>query len=178
MTEIESISTVTYCYAHPGRETSLRCKRCDRPMCASCAVRTPTGYLCKDCVRTHQKTFDTAMWYDYLIGFGVTFVLSLIASGLTGLIASFIGFYMIFIAAAIGGGAGTFIANIALRAVNKRRSKALYMSCAVGVVVGALPVMLVLFFTGQMLAIIAIGIYVVVVTPTVYTRISGIQLTR
>jgi len=171
-------TSVTYCYAHPTRETSLRCKRCDRPMCVSCAVRTPTGYVCKECVRQQQKTFDTAMWYDYLIGFGVTFVLSLIASGLTGVIASFLGFYMIFIAAAVGGGAGAFIADIALRAVNKRRSKSLFISCAVGVVVGALPVMVVLFFMGNMLALISLGVYIVVVTPTVYSRLSGIQLTR
>jgi hypothetical protein len=172
------MNATTYCYAHPTRETSLRCKRCDRPMCASCAVRTPTGYVCKDCVRAQQKIFDTAMWYDYLIGFGVTFVLSLIASSLAGFIASFLGFYMIFIAAAIGGGAGTFIANIALRAVSKRRSKSLFASCAVGVVVGALPVMAVLFFIGNILALISIGVYIVVVTPTVYSRLSGIQLTR
>ena len=168
----------THCYVHPTRETSLRCKRCERPICASCAVRTPTGYVCKECVRTQQKTFDTAMWYDYLIGFGVTFVLSLIASGLTGVIASFLGFYMIFIAAAVGGGAGAFIADIALRAVSKRRSKSLFISCAVGVVVGALPVMVVLFFMGNMLALISLGVYIVVVTPTVYSRLSGIQLTR
>ncbi len=168
----------THCYAHPTRETSLRCKRCERPMCASCAVRTPTGYVCKDCVRAQQKTFDTAMWYDYLIGFGVTFVLSLIASSLAGVVASFIGFYMIFVAAAVGGGAGAFIADIALRAVNKRRSKSLFISCSVGVVVGAIPVMVVLLFMGNMLALISLGVYVVVVTPTVYSRLSGIQLTR
>ena len=147
-------------------------------MCVSCAVRTPTGYVCKDCVRQQQKTFDTAMWYDYLIGFGVTFVLSLVASGLTGVIASFLGFYMIFIAAAVGGGAGAFIADVALRAVNKRRSKPLFISCAVGVVVGALPVMAVLFFMGNMLALISLGVYIVIVTPTVYSRLSGIQLSR
>jgi len=118
------------------------------------------------------------MWYDYLIGFGVTFVLSLIASALTGVIASFLGFYMIFIAAAVGGGAGAFIADIALRAVSKRRSKSLFVSCAVGVVVGALPVMVVLFFMGNMLALISLGVYIVVVTPTVYSRLSGIQLSR
>ena len=172
------LNTATYCYTHPTRETSLRCKRCDRPMCASCAVRTPTGYVCKDCVRAQQKTFDTAMWYDYLIGFGVTFILSLIASSLTGVVASFLGFYMIFIAAAVGGGAGTFIANIALRAVNKRRSKSLFTSCAVGVVAGALPVMVVLFFMGNILALISIGVYIIIVAPTVYSRLSGIQLTR
>lgn len=167
-----------YCYVHPDRETSLRCKRCERPICAACAQRTPTGYMCKECVRARQKTFDTALWYDYLIGFGITFVLSLIASILTGLIASFIGFFMIFIAAGIGGGAGTFIADIALRAVNKRRSRPLFISCAVGAVLGALPIAAFLFFTGQMFALIGVAIYIVVATPTVYARISGIQLTR
>lgn len=171
-------TTTTYCYAHPTRETTLRCKKCERYICTTCAVHTPTGYMCRDCVRERRKIFDTAMWYDYLIGFGVTFVLSLIASILTGLIASFIGFYMIFIAAAIGGGTGAFIADIALRAVKKRRSRALFISCAVGVVVGALPVVLVLFFMGNMFPLLGIGIYMVVATPTVYTRISGIQLTR
>ena len=65
---------------------------------------------------------------------------------------------MIFIAAAVGGGAGAFIADIALRAVSKRRSKSLFVSCAVGVVVGALPVMLVLFFMGNMLALISLSL--------------------
>ena len=69
MTETETISTATYCYVHPTRETTLRCKRCEQPMCASCARRTPTGYLCKDCVQAHQKSFDTAEWYDYALGF-------------------------------------------------------------------------------------------------------------
>ena len=118
------------------------------------------------------------MWYDYLIGFGVTFVLSLILSIPITLITSFIGLYGLFIAAAIGGGVGALIADIALKAVKKRRSKALFTSCAVGVVVGALPAVLFLLFTGQMFALLGIGIYVVVATPTVYARISGIQLTR
>ena len=42
----------------------------------------------------------------------------------------------------------------------------------------ALPVVLVLFFMGNMFPLLGIGIYMVVATPTVYTRISGIQLTR
>src|SRR5512133_2140541 len=114
MTDTETISTATYCYAHPGRETTLRCKRCERPICASCAQRTPTGYLCKDCVSQHKKIFDTALWYDYLTGGGVTFILSLIASGLLAFVSSFIGFYMIFVSFAVAGGAGVFLSNVAL----------------------------------------------------------------
>jgi hypothetical protein len=134
--------------------------------------------MCKECVRERQKVFDTAMWYDYLIGFGVTFVLSIIASILTGLVSSFIGFYGLIAAFFIAGGAGAIIADIALRAVNKRRSKPLFISCAAGVASGALLLLAVLFFTGQLAGLFGILIYIVVATPTVYTRISGIQLTR
>lgn len=169
-------TTITTCYAHPGRETTLRCKRCERYICTSCAVGTPTGYMCKDCVRERRKTFDTAVWYDYLIGFGVTFILSLIASILVGIAASFIGFYMLFLAAGIGGAAGVFISNLTLRAINKRRSRSLFYACAIGVVLGALPVALVMFFVGGGFAAFAVVIYAVIVTPIVYSRVSGIQL--
>lgn len=171
-----SISTPTTCYAHPGRETTLRCKRCERYICTSCAVGTPTGYMCKDCVRERKKVFDTAEWYDYLVGFGVTSVLSLIASILVGIASMFIGFYILFIGAAVAGGAGVFIANVTLRAVNKRRSKPLFLVCSAGVVAGAVPVAIAMLFFGGGFSLIAIIVYAVIVTPIVYTRISGIQL--
>jgi hypothetical protein len=171
-------TTTTTCYVHPTRETSLRCKKCERYICTSCAIHTPTGYMCKECVRERKKVFDTAMWYDYLIGFGVTFVLSIIASILTVVVSSFIGFYGLVIAFFIAGGAGALIADIALRAVKKRRSKALFISCAAGVAAGALLLLAILFFTGRLTGLLGILIYIVVATPTVYTRISGIQLTR
>jgi hypothetical protein len=169
-------STLNYCYVHPTRETSLRCKRCERFICTSCARPSPTGYVCRDCVRQHQKAFDTAVWYDYVAGFSATFFLSLIASMIAAVAAMFIGFYMIFIAAGLGAGAGVFIANITLRAIQRRRSKPLFAVCTLGVILGALPVVLGLFFIGNMFALIGPVIYLVIATPTVYTRISGIQL--
>ena len=172
----QTISTANHCYIHPERETSLRCKRCDRYICTSCAVGTPTGYMCKDCVSQHKKIFDTALWYDYLTGFGVTFILSLIASGLLAFIASFIGFYMIFVSFAVAGGAGIYLSNITLRVTGKRRSRWLFITCAAGVVIGALPVALFLLFTGNMFSIIMLGIYAVVATSTVYARLAGIRL--
>ena len=132
----ETITNTLYCYAHPSRETTLRCKRCERPICASCAQRTPTGYLCKDCVNQHKKMFDTALWYDYLTGSGATFILSLIASGLLAFISSFIGFFMIFVSFAVAGGAGVFLSNVVLRVTGKRRSRWLFIACAAGVALG------------------------------------------
>ncbi len=177
MTEtIPNTTDTLYCYVHPTRETMLRCKRCERPICATRAQRTSTGYLCRECVNQHKKIFDTALWYDYLIGPGLIFILSLIASGLLAFIANFIGFYMIFVAFAIAGGAGVFLSNIALQVTSKRRSRPLFIACAAGVALGAIPIGLILLLSGGMLPVISIGIYAVVATSTVYARLAGIRL--
>lgn len=173
----EEITTL-YCYVHPDRETGLRCNRCERPICVQCAVRTPTGYRCKECVREQQKIFNTAEWYDYLIGFGTTAVLSLLASVILFVISGFIGFFMWFVSFAIAGAAGVFIANITQSALRKRRSKQLFWLVAAGVIAGAIPVILFLLFTGNFFSIIWQGIYLFTATPTVYARISGFQFSR
>src|SRR5574341_296181 len=147
-------TTVLYCYVHPDRETSLRCNRCERPICAQCAVRTPTGYRCRECVRSQQKIFNTAEWYDYIVGFGITAALSLLASILLTVISGFIGFFMIIISFAVAGAAGVFIANITQAVLRKHRSKELFWLVAAGVVVGAIPVILFLLFTGNYFSIV------------------------
>lgn len=170
-------SAAIYCYIHPDRETGLRCKRCERPICASCAQRTPTGYLCKDCVRSHQKSFDTSEWYDYIFGFITAAFLSVIAAFLITLISSigFIGWFLAFSAAPI---AGTTIAE-AVRIVTRRhRSRSLFITVAVGMVLGALPVILFQIFSMNIFGIIFQVIYLVIAVPLTFTRLSGIQLFR
>lgn len=41
--------TGTTCVRHPGRAARLRCPRCERPACRSCAVHTGAGRICIDC---------------------------------------------------------------------------------------------------------------------------------
>lgn len=171
-------TTILTCYVHPDRETGLRCNRCERPICVQCAVRTPTGYRCRECVRSQQKVYNTAEWYDYLVGFGTSAVLSLIASILLVVISGFIGFFMWFISFAVAGAAGVFIANTTLKVLRKRRSKRLFWLVAAGVVVGALPVILFLLFNGSLFSIVWQGLYLFIATPTVYARISGFQFSR
>lgn len=38
------------CHRHPGRETGVRCTRCDRPVCPECRVDASVGFQCRDCV--------------------------------------------------------------------------------------------------------------------------------
>lgn len=170
-------STTLYCYVHPTRETSLRCKRCERPICSSCAVSTPTGYICKECMRERQKTFDTAVWYDFALAFVIAAILSGIATFLVTLIGGigFIGWLLIFIGAPA---AATAIAEAIRSVTGKRRSRPLFITAAAGVVVGALPILLLQLMTGNIFGILFQVIYLVIAVPLVFTRLSGIQLTR
>ncbi|MBK9209125.1 MAG: hypothetical protein IPL71_12805 [Anaerolineales bacterium] len=171
----DTISAATYCYVHPDRETSLRCKRCEKPICASCAQRTPTGYMCRDCVRSHQKSFDTSEWYDYIFGFLTAGFLSAVTSFLITLIGGigFIGWFLILSAAPI---AGTTIAESVRVVTRRHRSRSLFITVAVGMVLGALPMLIVQLLNMNIFGIAFQGIYLFIAVPLVYTRLSGIQL--
>jgi hypothetical protein len=186
MTETTTSNTTLYCYVHPSRETSLRCNRCERPICAQCAVLTPTGYRCKECVRSQQKVFDTAVWYDYVVAFATAFIGSVIASGLVLLVSNFFfGLIVLFLAP----GAGATIGNIVLRLVKKRRSRMLFLTASIGIVAGGLPVLImfglpalfVVFAGGfqgiySLLPVIWQVVYLVMAVPAAYTQLSGIRI--
>ena len=170
-------TTPTYCANHPTVETSLRCNKCGKPICAKCAIRTPTGYRCKECVRGQMKTFDTAEWYDYLLGFGTAAILGFLASLLASVVSglSFIGWILIVIGAPT---AGMVIAEGVRLATRKHRSRPLFITVVVAVVLGALPVIIINLVSFNLFGLIFQGIYLFIATPVVYTRLAGIQLTR
>src|SRR5438105_15886696 len=76
-TEEAVIDERTFCAVHPAVETTLKCNKCGRYMCVRCAVRTPVGYRCKECVHQQQDSFFTATQADYLIAGAVAFGLGL-----------------------------------------------------------------------------------------------------
>jgi membrane associated rhomboid family serine protease len=48
------------CFRHPGRETYLRCTRCDRPICTDCMITAAVGFQCPECVRGGSRTVRQA----------------------------------------------------------------------------------------------------------------------
>lgn len=167
------------CYRHPDRETMLRCSRCERPICSECAVLTPTGYRCKECIRGQQKAFETALPIDYPVAFVLAAALSFGGS----IIASAMGFFTIFIAPLVG----IIIAEVVRWAVRKRRSPQLFRLAAAGAALGAAPLLLIRLVgiiaalsagggIGGILGLVWLALYAFLVTSTVYYRLSGIQL--
>ena len=180
----ENAPDTLYCANHPDRPTGLRCNRCEKPICVSCAVQTPTGYRCKECVRGQQKVYDTAQPTDPLLAAFIAGPLSLGGS----YIAGFMGFFTIFIAPI----AGMLIAEAVRWAVKRRRSRTLFLVAAGAALLGALVFPLLgLFQTFQvvtagysgylgrgLLGLVWYGAYAFLVTSTVYYRLSGIQISR
>ena len=167
---------VSYCANHPNTETSLRCNNCEKPICAKCAVLTPTGYRCKECVRQQQKVFETTLWYDYPIMFIVVAFLSYLGSLLGAWISVRFGFYIIVLALFLAPAIGGVIAEIARRVTGRRRSKRLFLLAVIAAIVGCLPISLQLLQNFYLFGVIYQVMYAILMTSTLYYRLSGIRI--
>jgi len=167
-----------YCYLHPDRETMLRCNQCERPICTRCAVLTPTGYRCKECIQSQQKKFETTTNADLVIA-------PLIAAGLSfagSLIAPRLGFFTLFLAPLVG----MAVVEVCRRVTNKRRSVRLTQLVSGAALVGSLPYLaltLLSFFRLHsglsvvgLLPLVWQAAYTFLVTSSVYYRLSGIRI--
>jgi len=170
-----------FCENHPTVGTSLRCNRCNKPICTRCAVLTPTGYRCKECVRGQQKVFETATGFDPLIALVVAAPLAFLGS-------LFLPRFILF-ALLLSPVAGGLIAEAVRLAVKRRRSKQLFLFAALGAALGALPMAGLEVFRsfGWMISIgvfnfsilwplVGHVLYIFMVTTTTYYRLSGINI--
>ncbi len=157
-----------YCANHPQTATRLRCNRCEKPICPKCAILTPTGYRCKECVRGQQKVFETATWIDYPLLFIV--VASMAGLGAFG--AMYLNFFTIFLAPIVGG----IIAEAARFVTRKRRSKKLFQLAIVAAVIGCFPFVAMHLLAQSLWGLLWQGVYLFLMTSTLYYRLSGIKI--
>jgi hypothetical protein len=169
------------CANHPDRSTTLRCNRCEKPICTQCAVLTPVGYRCRECVRGQQAIFETAKQWDL----PVAFVVAGVCVGVAVALLNFLGFWGLIVAPVVGGG----VAEIVRAAVRRRRSRRLPLAAALGGAAGLVPLVVIplagtVFFGGFTLGVIgaAAGSLLwplasgALVIGTLYARLRGIRI--
>lgn len=171
--------------ANEQKTPGLRCKTCGVPLDPAKAIRTPTGYSCKDCIRSREKVYVTAKWYDYIVAFVAAGGLSAIASFLVALLSGILWFFLLFFVSAAAAFVGGIIAEAVRFLVRKRRAKRLFQTAAVGTALGGilpqLPALIAALLYPEALfstlfSILIPAIFVVLSTSVVYYRLAGIRL--
>ncbi|MBE2181993.1 MAG: hypothetical protein IAE89_01090 [Anaerolineae bacterium] len=127
----EPAEEIHYCAVHLDRETSLRCNKCGRYMCSECAISTPVGYRCKQCVRGVEDQFFNAALADYAL----VFVISAFIAATAAVIARLIGLPLLF-AIILGLPLGGLISEAAVRALRRKRGRYTGGSCVTGIIIG------------------------------------------
>lgn len=166
---VEDVPYALACYRHPERSTSLRCYNCNRPICISCANKTPVGYICPECQREMEDAFYNNKLTDYLVAALVSLPISLLVGYL--LVRFFAGGFIFFLLIFfVGGAVGGFIARITKRAIGGRRGRYLPALVVAMMVVGlALPAAWAFLLGGlSLFSIIGLGIYLFVAGGAAY----------
>ena len=152
-----------FCANHPTVETMLRCNRCSKPICTRCAVQTPVGYRCKECVGQQQAVFYTGGPLDYVIAGVISLVLGGVASYLMTLLGAW------FFALILGPAVGIGIAELVRLAVRRRRSRYLWLVVAVAMVVGSLPALLLALFS--LWSLVTLGLFLLLAIGATTARL-------
>jgi hypothetical protein len=122
-------------------------------MCIKCARRTPVGYRCKECVSNQQAIFYNANAFDPVIQALISIVISAVVAVVAIIFGGSIFFLVFLVGIPVSSAVGVFIADLAHRAVGRRRGKYSWMAVGGGIVVGALiPIVVPGLFLGALFA--------------------------
>ena len=117
-----------YCYRHPDRETYVRCGRCDRPICTSCAMMGPVGLRCRTCGKPSRDPLTHLTPVQATTGAAA----ALGAGTIGAFIGLQIGIFAIFVGAFIGG----MIGDAVLRVTGYKRGPVMNVIIGGGLVGG------------------------------------------
>jgi hypothetical protein len=118
----------------------LRCNRCDKPICVECAVQTPVGYRCRECVKQQRATYYNAKPADAAIGAVIALVMGAALGVPAYLFLGLLGFFSFIAAFFAGPAAGGLVAEVIRRALKKRRAQPLKWLAPLCYVIGVLLV--------------------------------------
>ena len=111
------------CAYHPDVETSLRCGKCDKPICPKCMVQTPVGARCRDCAGLDKlPTFSVSTRY-YLIAAGTALGMAIACGAAWGLIEWLVPIFSLNLLLAPA--AGYAIGEVVSVSVNRKRGTGL-----------------------------------------------------
>ncbi len=156
-----------YCANHPDRETLLRCNKCNKPICLDCAVLTPVGYRCKECVRTQQDKFYTATATNQVLGAIGAVISGLLLGFGAALLGRFFGFGFIGILIVIFGGPalGGALAELIWQLSGRKRARNFHVLATALTVLIAAPL---IFLSGNWL--LGFGL-LILAASTIYARL-------
>jgi len=153
------------CANHPSVQTVLRCNRCGKPICTRCAVRTPVGYRCRQCVGQQQAVYFTGGAADYVVGGIMALLLGGVASFLMTLLGGW--FFSLILGPAIGIG----IAELVRLAVRRRRSRYLWLVVAGGIILGSLPSLALSLIHLNFWPLLSVGLFLVLAVGAASARL-------
>lgn len=111
------------CAIHPEVETTLRCGKCDKPICPKCLVETPVGARCRDCARLQKlPTFQvTTRYYLRAIASAVGMAFACGAAWWAARTVTGVPYFNFLLAA----GFGYAIGEVVALSVNRKRNRGL-----------------------------------------------------
>ena len=119
-----------FCYRHPTRETYIRCGRCERPICTSCAMLGPVGSRCKTCGKPAFDPLTSFTPFQLVAGGGLSigggFVGGLLGSSTGGIFGILVGFFV-----------GGLLAEAVMRVVGFKRGPIMIAMVMGGIAIGA-----------------------------------------
>jgi hypothetical protein len=116
--------------------TTLRCSKCNRPLMAKDAVRTPTGYVCPFYVKARVATFYNASMEHYVIVALTALVLGAVAGFALNFMGR-IGLFAIILTLFAGPLIGGIVAEAIRRVLGRRRGQYFWLTAAIAMVIGA-----------------------------------------